>query len=489
MVVFVLAWGSLGAMAHSDDAAFWEAFFSSDAMTYCYWLKAPKRVLRFPAQSRVYIEQDWENGCVLDIQFAGMGEVRAGFYAFKASFAQVDLGAYSDQQVRNILADIQSQFSFERFGEIAPGVNAVWMDEQLPDGKARHLMVFDGGWVYNSMMRTKGDAPIPAAAQEKQERLMRSMYTPEGRIVRTWDVGEGTILSLPDSFLRHEHAQQAGDMRKASLCVDETGQLLEMARLSVMALSAEEAKSQDVFQTLSTKLPGFEENRMFVQKVEGHPGILMYDTGDGKVYCAVDQGRILVAEENIYQDKSKDWQGDFSLAAMSALLGREVAWPVRLPPDYFTQKMGNRLIIPVGERRVRMAIPEGFVERIAFDREDAKLISLTGENGLQYTLRVMFVDAELSSFLAPDAPEREAIFANVSEEIEKVAAADVAGERLTAAYHKAALMGLPGGIITGRRGYLMAFCPLDRYMVVLSVFSPSAGSPDIKAFGNILAVE
>ncbi len=320
-------------MAQTDDDAFWAAFFGE--ASYYYWLKGPKRVLKMPSQAQVQIERDQDEGCILNIWLPGMEGGQLLFYAFQASYAWKDLSAYPDEEIVRILSAPQAQpagMAIERFGEIAPGKEAVWVEETPLDARARSLMVFDQGWVFVVTVLWKQEAPLPDEAQGKQQRLLRSLFEPDGEVSNSWLV-DGRLISLPAPFLLHQWRNQAGEGDSASLFIDETGQLMEIVRLSVLPLNAEEADNLDMRQVLSDKLPEFNENSQFVKELEDAPDILSFDAGNGRILCTINQGRVLVAAENIYQDKSKDWQGDFALAAMNVLLGRAAAWPLRLPRE------------------------------------------------------------------------------------------------------------------------------------------------------------
>jgi hypothetical protein len=449
----------------------------AEGMVYTYWMAGPERTLLMPVKARADIIEDRKDVCILLITQEGFSDVQFAFFAFKnMDVASKDLSEYPDGDMQEVLASISSQpeaLRFERYGEIAPGVTAVWADEEMSGSLYKHLVVLERGWIYNAMVQSLDGKAIPQAVMDVQRRLMESLFTDASTVQKAWTAG-GVTLAVPDNFVINRPEEGDRDFSFAYICPDETGPLLSLCAVYAVGTSMPAGKSlQDLNAAQRTALiqaaPLRPEGKIIPLDVEGQPGIMRYTAKGEEIYAALHQGMLLLAM-NLPRDESQQWEGDFRLAALNAMLGNKAAWPARVLEDSKIRKEGGALLIPSGGSVIRLAIPDGYSENIVRDDGEDKILGLESPDGPLYILRVMDAGIPMAPELAKGASAREATFNYLSEALLKITKDDAPDTVLTAEMLDPSLLGHPGGRILDKEGqYLMLFCALDYSLVLLSV--------------------
>ncbi len=469
-------------------------------LAYSYWLAGPRRMAMLPVTAGTRIHTDEPDVCVVIAALPEFEDVIFAIFAFESlGYAGRDLSQYTDAQVPealNVISSWPGALKFKRYGEVAPGVTALWADERNDDTTAKHFVAFQGGWVYNVMTQREGESEIPAEALEAQERILLSLFQSIGEPTDSWDAGNGVTLEVPEPFMVSQPDVGDAEYSYAYVSPDETGPAVALC--TVYALSSGMPvnaglgdMSEDARMAMLQGAPLHPAEGIRPEEVEGHPGVMRYEASGKQVLFALRGGRLLMAV-NVALDRSQDWTGDFALAALDAMLGAQPEWPARNLPDHASRKVDGALWVPVGDGVLRLAIPDGYEENVVMDEADGKMIGLEGDDGLVYILRVKSLGGSFQDLLAPDAPERAEVFAELSKAIEGIALMDVPQANLTSEYLVEGLLGVPGGHVFDAMGqYRMLYCPFGEYIVMLSVqaWEGDAGIPGLADLAGMLGVQ
>lgn len=466
---------------------------------YSFWLASPRRAVAFPMNVTAEMYEESPDHCILLVGFSQFGEVFGAFFAFRNDeLAQKDLSQYTDAEMPAALKAISKQpeaITFERYGELASGVTGLVARETKEDSVARHFVVFQNGWVYNMMTQVRG-SEIPEGVFTVADSILKSMFAfQEEMFSDIWDSGNGFSLRVPEPLMLHRPDMGDSQFAFAYICPDRTGPLKSLGAVyrmdSGMLASAElNDLSPDALQVLMQSAGLRADPGSALERVEGYSDIMGYTASGLKVYCALSGGMLLLAVD-LPRAETEVWDGSLALAALESLLGRKPIWPQEVRQPLTTYQDGDTLVVPVEGFTLRLAVPEGYAVNAVLDDPGEKFIGLeNGENTL-YILRVMDIGRDFGNLLTPDHPDRVEAFDALSGFLLGIAKDDLPGVRMEAAYQSVGLLGLPGGEITGGHGqYRMAFCMVDRRLLVLSAARGSEPAvPGTEALNGMLSLD